>query len=71
MHALSKAALIDAILQKLKRRTRRGYAGIDVHLTHRPGERPNWQLAVDGAEPRDVINVYAALSHFDLKEDAT
>jgi hypothetical protein len=67
---LSRAALIEAIIRKLSGKTKRTLAAIDIHLERRPGEHPNWRMAVDGAETTDVINAYAALSHFDLKDEA-
>ena len=63
--ALSKAALMQFILDELRQRTGAGLAAIDVRLSLRPGEVPNWDIAVAEVGATDVASVREALSRYD------
>jgi hypothetical protein len=48
----------------------REFAASDVHLTRLPGERPNWDVRIDGTEPAHVEEIKRALSQFDLEDES-
>ena len=70
MPTAGREALIDALLSHLHaRQDGQAFAAIDVHLAPRPGEAPNWDVVVDGAEPADVAQAKRKLFDYELSAE--
>ena len=70
MPTVGREALIDALLSHLHaRQDGQAFAAIDVHLAARPGESPNWDVAVDGAVPADIAQLKPKLSDYELSAE--
>jgi hypothetical protein len=70
MPTVGREALIDALLSHLHaRQDGQAFAAIDVHLAPRPGEGPNWDVVVDGAEPADVAQAKRKLFDYELSAE--
>ena len=66
MTTINRKALIETILTRLPPLPNRQLTPHDVRFSHRPGQQPNWSVAVLGAKLTELEDVRRDLSDYDL-----